>query len=396
MKVVIVGAGVAGLAAARGLAGAGHEVEVYEQAPALRTAGGSVTIWSGGTGILHALGADLSGVGRRVDSMETWTHDGRRLGAVDLSAVARRYGAPNVHLPRQRLVERLAAGLPGGVLRFGARCVRVDPERGEVELACGSTVRGDVVVGADGRFSTVRDRLWGGDPARVTPWVTWQGYVTAPAELVSSHRILLIVGPEGMCGLTPAGEGLLLWWFDHRRDDPPAGPGRTLAERFGGWSSPVPEVLAAIDGRIARFSHYHHRVPTVWGRGRATLAGDAAHSVPPAMAQGANQGLEDGWALARELDGPGPVPDRLRRYERVRSRRMALVAALAGTEMTSDHRRHGRLIRLVPDALLTTAYAAWLRWTSTYLAAARRAVPAPGPAGVRGGCDASTLPHKDF
>lgn len=377
MRIVIVGAGIAGLAAARGLVEAGHEVEACERASALRTAGGSVAIWSGGTGILRDLGVRLDGVGRRVDSLETWTHDGRRLGAIDLAAVARRYGMPNVHVPRQRLVERLAEGLPGGVLRFGARCVRVDPERGEVELADGRTVRGDAVVGADGRFSVVRDQLWGGDPACLTRWTTWQGYVTAPADLVSSHRILLIVGPEGVCGLAPAGEGQLLWWFDHSGDHPPVRA--ALAERFGTWASPVPEVLAALDGQIDRFPHYRHRVPKAWGYGRVTLAGDAAHSMPPAMAQGANQSLEDGWTLARELDGPGAIPDRLRRYERIRSRPAALVAALSGIELTNDHRRHGRLMRLIPDTLATTAYSIWLRRTSTYLTAtsdgAHRAVP---------------------
>ncbi|MBG0819400.1 FAD-dependent monooxygenase [Planomonospora sp. ID91781] len=368
MRVLVAGAGVAGLAAARGLVRAGHEVEVHERAPALRTVGGSVTLWSGSTGILRDLGVDLTGVGRRIDTMESWSSGGRPLVTVDIAAVARRYGTPNVHLPRQRLVERLADGLPEGTLRFGSACTRVDPERGGLVLADGGTARGDVVVGADGRSSAVRDHLWGADPARLTEWVTWQGFIRRPLDLVSSHRAIMIVGREGLCGLIPAGEGLLLWWFDHRvdhREPPPASPAEALAERFGSWAAPVPEVLSAIDG-IDRFTHHRHRVPKVWGRGRATLAGDAAHSMPPTMAQGANQALEDGWTLARELDGAGPVTERLRRYERIRSRHAARAADLAATEQT-DRYRPPALMRLLPDRLVTAGYTAWLRRVSTYL-----------------------------
>jgi FAD-dependent urate hydroxylase len=371
MRVLVVGAGVAGLAAARGLVKAGHEVEVYERAPALRAAGGSVTLWSGSTGILRDLKVDLSGVGRRIDAMESWSYDGRLMLTVDVAAVARRYGTPNVHLPRQRLVERLADGLPDGVLRLGFTCTEVDHERGEIAFADGSTARGDVVVGADGRSSVVRDHLWGADPGQVTGWVTWQGFIRGPLDLVSSHRALMITGREGLCGLIPAGEGLLLWWFDHRaghRQRLPASPVEALAGRFGDWAAPVPEVLASI-GQIDRFAHHSHRVPKIWGRGCATLAGDAAHSMSPTMAQGANQGLEDGWTLARELCGPGPVAERLRRYERIRSRQVARAADLAATESTNKYRPPA-LMRLVPDALVTAGYIAWLRRVSTYLSTA--------------------------
>ncbi|MDH2430586.1 FAD-dependent monooxygenase [Sphaerisporangium sp. TRM90804] len=369
MRVLVAGAGVAGLAAARALLNAGHEVQVYERAPSPRLEGGSVTLWSGGTGILADLGVDLTGAGRRIDTMQTWNHRGRRLLTVDVAAVARRYGTPNVHLPRRHLIQRLAAGLPDGVLRFGHTCAHVDPERGELAFAGGGTARGDVVVGAEGRASVVRDLLWGADPGRMTGWITWQGYTTGPPELAGSHRALMVVGPQGLCGLIPAGEGRLLWWFDHRtdhREPPPASPAAALTERFGHWASPVPEVLARI-GEADLFRHHRHRVPKVWGRGRATLAGDAAHSMPPTMAQGANQALEDAWTLARELDGPGPVADRLRRYERARSRRAARAANLAATEMTDSHRAQS-LTRLLPGRLVTAAYIAWLRRVSTYLA----------------------------
>ncbi|MEW9551268.1 FAD-dependent oxidoreductase [Nonomuraea sp. NPDC050783] len=361
MRVIVVGAGVAGLALARGLLAAGHEAEVYEESPEPRAAGGSVTLWPGSTAILAGLEVDPTRLGRRLETMESWSSGGRRLVTVDLTAAERRYGHPTVHVARGELVELLAEGVP---VTYGARVEHVDPDRAEARLAGGGTVRGDVLVGADGRRSVVRRTLWGGDPARLTRWVTWQGFTTAPTPLTEGSAAVLMAGLRGLCGLAPAGGGRLLWWFDVR-----SAPGEPfwagdprladrLRERFGGWADPVPTVLESLD-EPDFFPHPRHPIPSVWGRGPTTLAGDAAHSMPPTMAQGANQALEDAWLLARSLGD-------LRGYERARARVARRSARLAGTEITDMHRPAAGL---VPDRLATWLNTAWLRRASTYLLA---------------------------
>jgi FAD-dependent urate hydroxylase len=147
----------------------------------------------------------------------------------------------------------------------------------------------------------------------------------------------------------------------------------------------VRAVLAAVtDDETGFFPHYKHRVPRTWGSGRVTVIGDAAHSMPPTRAQGANQALEDAWALAaafRNAKGnaaanaasvrPGHQPDTeatLRAFERSRSRKAAVVSRQAGTE---DYNRYGAVLsRLIPASLATRYYTRWLRHISTYLDAA--------------------------
>jgi FAD-dependent urate hydroxylase len=145
---------------------------------------------------------------------------------------------------------------------------------------------------------------------------------------------------------------------------PPAKPLAMLRERFGDWAPPVRDVLKAVtDDETGFFPHYRHPVPRTWGRGRITVIGDAAHSMPPTRAQGANQALEDAWALAAALrDGansPADAAATLRAFERARSRKASVVSRQAGTE---DYNRYGAILsRLIPGPLATRYYARWLR-----------------------------------
>jgi len=373
MKVLIIGAGIGGLAAARGLLADGHEVAVFEQAPGLRRTGAAVTLWSNGTGILGDLGVSLDGVGAPIDVLETRDRRGRVLVSVDVARSAVHYGRPHICLPRRRLLERLAGGLPDGLIEFGRACTGVAPEGAGVRatFADGSSAAGDLLIAADGRGSVVRDQLWGGDPAELTGWATWQGINPIPIDITSSRSGVMITGRAGTCGLMPCGEGLLQWWFDQRWTPdapPPASIVAELRERFGGWAEPVPQVLAAItDEDTGFFPHYRHRVPRSWGTGPMTVIGDAAHSMPPTRAQGANQSLEDAWALARALrtaTATDPAAA-LRAFERERAPRVSVVARQAGTE---DINKYGVLqARLVLSGLTGRYYTRWLGQISSYL-----------------------------
>jgi 2-polyprenyl-6-methoxyphenol hydroxylase-like FAD-dependent oxidoreductase len=380
VRILVVGAGIGGLAAAHALNREGHEVTVFERAPELRTSGAALTLWSNGTGVLADLGVSTDGLGAPVDALEQRTFDGRVLLRLDVARAEARYGYPNISMPRRGLVQRLASVLPDGMIVFDRACTGIeqDAEGVRVSFADGTTARGDLLVGADGYRSVVRKHVWGSDPLRPSGWATWQGLSRVDLEVTTSRRGLMILGPEGFCGLLPAGDGLLQWWFDLRQgaDEPrPDSPVAMVRKQFGHWSSPVGELLDAVaDEDVEFFAHYRHKVPRVWSKGRATVLGDAAHTMPPTVAQGGNQALEDAWALARALrTSPDDAAAALSEYERSRTRRAALAARMAGSGMTD--RYLPTLYRMTPDGLMSRYYTRFLRSVSTFLTTREAAVP---------------------
>ncbi|MEV0460322.1 FAD-dependent oxidoreductase [Catellatospora methionotrophica] len=369
MEILIAGGGVGGLALARGLTGSGHRVRVLEAAPALRTGGAAFTVFSNGAAALAGLGVPLAGFGGRLDTLRFDTAAGATMVTADLAGVARRIGFPVVSTPRARLIEHLAMGVD---VEFSREIVGVEVGENRITVtdATGTRHEADVLVGADGHRSAVRRAVVDPAPAAENEWTTWQGLTAVLPELASGSTGVCVVGPAGLVGMLPSGGGLLQWWFDVHQ--PLTGsPAAALAERFTGYGPLVAALLNEIrDADLEAFRHVTHRIPDQWGRAGVTLLGDAAHAFPPTQAQGANQALEDAWALNRVLRETRSSPaDALRRYERLRAPRVRKVSRRAAGERTNKPvpAPLRLLTSLIPRSAITAAYAAQLRGVSSVL-----------------------------
>lgn len=373
MRVIVVGGGVAGLATARALLTTGHDVVVLERSPVARAGGGALTLWANGLRALDEFGVDLGGFGRQIDAFEARRENGKPVWRIDVASVRRRLRFGALTIPRPRLVERLAAALPGGAVWFGhdVTSVQVDSVAARVSCADGEPVVADVVIGADGHRSLVRKQFVGGE-ARPTGWATWQGLVESDHPIAVGAVGVNVIGAAGVAGFLPAGEGLLQWWFEvpfSPSEKIASSPVEMLRQRFGGWAEPVPHVLARLENAEC-YLHVRHQVPKVWGAARTTLVGDAAHVMPPALAQGANQSLEDAWVLAHTLAAED-VAASLRRYETMRRRRVGVVSRLAVLATTQQGRPWTRVSHL-PSRPLAWVLANGLRASSAVLSASRQ------------------------
>ncbi len=359
-RVVVVGAGIGGLTLGIALARAGVEVDLYEQAEELREVGAAVALSANGTRELYRLG-----VGEALDAVSTQPteliyRDGRsgaRIAAhPGADAYRERFGAPYWGVHRVDLQQTLAAAFTAAAgeehLHLGRAVTAVDAEAGTLTLADGHVVAGDVVVGADGVHSTVRDAVTGPGSGPVYSGTSaFRGLVPVDAlpSLPDPHAIQFWAGPDAH----------LLHYALGRDDDTvnffavlcgPAtweGGNRPAAEDelldgFAGWHPAVREMLAAVP-QSPRWPLLSQPPLTRWTRGRTVLIGDAVHAMLPHHGQGANQSIEDAVTLARLLVHRDPA-DALAAYPRLRRARTRAVAASAwetGTllHLADDHPR---------------------------------------------------------
>jgi FAD-dependent urate hydroxylase len=374
VRVLVVGAGISGLAAARGLIAAGHEVVVLDQAPGLRLGGGAITLWCNGTAILGDLGVDLEGTGQRLTTLCLRTASGHQVLEFDLETLAERFGSAARVIPRGSLITLLESGLPEGTVQFGARVAELQADRDGVRVRTqtGQEYSGDFLVGADGVHSQVRAVVLGGGRAALTGVAIWQGLTPAPFDPGSITTMM--VGRQGDFGFMGAGDGLMQWFFDvpwSPGAPPEDKPLEMLRRRFAGWGSPVEQVLASVaDGDVELFPHTRHKVPRRWGDGRCVLLGDAVHGMPPIMAHGANQALEDVATLVDCLAAPDPTAV-VRAYSYKRRRQAALASRVASRSLAVSGPRtlmqSEYLMRMngsVPPRLATRGFGRLLRTLS--------------------------------
>ncbi len=368
LRILVVGAGVSGISVARGLLRDGHDVTVFDQRPNATAGGGAVTIWSNGATVLDQLGVDMDGAGQLLSAVRVMTSTGRPLATMDLDAMVNRLGAPIRMVPRRILLERLLKGFPADRIRCNSRATRVvDNGNGvRVDFEDGSSADGDVLIGADGLHSVVRDVV-GAPPAKPTGWCSWQGLVTLP-EIAEPHVARMMIGEHGNLGLWPAGGSDLQWWFDLPWSPDfvrPQRPIEMIRSHFAGWSDMVDQVLATLtDDHLAPspFPHFRHPIPSA-GTGAVTLLGDAAHTMPPTLAQGTNQALLDTMVLCKAISDSGDVSGALRRYESTRRRKVKAVSWVT-TQQVSRSESVLRPAALISDRAMTWALTRFLSWSS--------------------------------
>ncbi len=222
------------------------------------------------------------------------------------------------------------------------------------------------MIGADGLHSVVREVV-GAPPAKPTGWCSWQGLVALP-DLAEPTVARMMIGEHGNLGLWPAGGTELQWWFDLPWSPGflrPQRPIEMIRRHFTGWSELVDEVLATLtddDLAPSPFPHYRHPIPDA-GVGAVTLLGDAAHTMPPTLAQGTNQALLDTMVLRKALSDSSDVCSALRWYENTRRRKVKAVSWVT-MQQVSRSEAALRPASLMSDRVMTWALTRFLGWVS--------------------------------
>jgi FAD-dependent urate hydroxylase len=325
LRILVVGAGIAGLAAARGLRVAGFRPDVVEALPASMSPGAGIYLPGNASRALRLLGLDvpLRPLGDLIFRQVFLDTRGRELFEMDVAALWAGVGESRA-LSRADLQQVLLTGV-GGEVRYETevRDVQIVEGAAKVEFSTGAIAEYDLVVGADGRRSTIRDRIGLGGPATPTGQIVYRSVVSGGPPLTDWTAVL---GRRAQFVAMPMGGRKIYCYADETAPETPnpADPRARLQEIFGSFGGPIPAILERIEKvSIARTDEV---VLPTWSRGPVVLVGDAAHATAPTLAQGAAMSFEDGWVLGQELrQSQADIPGALRAYEERRRPRCAQV-----------------------------------------------------------------------
>jgi 2-polyprenyl-6-methoxyphenol hydroxylase-like FAD-dependent oxidoreductase len=312
-NVLVVGGGAAGAAAAILLAEAGVAVDLVEVKPELSTVGSGITVQGNALRVLRQLGVwdEVRAAGYAFDSLGLRAPDPAGSLLVELPDV--RSGGPDLPatmgMPRPELARILIdrATTVGVKVRFGTTTTDLaqDEDGVDATFADGSTGRYDLVVGADGIRSWTRRMLGIQLETRSIGMGIWRTFGPRPESVTRTD--LYYGGPSYIAGYCPTGENSLYAYIVEKAQDrstlTPDEQLATMKELSAAYHGPWDDIRETLDdpSRVNYTWFETHVLDAPWNRGRVVLIGDAAHSCPPTIAQGAAQALEDAAVLAELL-----------------------------------------------------------------------------------------------
>jgi salicylate hydroxylase len=349
-RIAVVGAGLGGLAVAAALHQRGFEVDVYEQAPALGAFGAGINLSANAVKVFQALGLkerlhqvsfEPAGLAFR-----DW-RDGSFSRVVALDQSVERYGCNYYVMHRGDLHQLLCEAVPAGNIHLGKRCTGVELRGSSAGLsfADGSSAEADLVIGADGIRSAVRQHVFGGHGARYAGTMCWRslipaerfpqgfhnGYVNQWSGASRARFVISYFVRQGkyinILAVMKQPE-----WTSESWSVP-----SSREEMQASFSDVGPQVgqLLSQATEVFKWGQFSGERADEWTRGRVTLLGDAAHAMLATWGQGACMAFEDAYVLAQWLAQHREDPETaLARYEAVRKPRATRIQDMSRLEVS--------------------------------------------------------------
>jgi 6-hydroxynicotinate 3-monooxygenase len=353
-RIAVVGAGLGGLTAAGFLQRAGFAVKVYEQAPTFSRIGAGIILSANVTKVLRRLGLEdgliAAGIKSRSYVSRAWDTGEIMAEFVFDAAAEARYGGPYVHIHRGDLHAVLERGVAPGTIAFNHQLVDLRTTGGAMQLvfANGSAAEADIVIGADGVRSKVRESLLGSEPPQFVGAVAYRAIF--PARRLGGFWIPDCTkwwGTDRHClpyyltgrrdevyaiGVAPAAA------WEHGDTSIPTNREQYL-ESFAGFHADLQRVLEAVEA-VSLWPIFDRPRNDRWSGGpdggldgglggRAVLLGDACHPMRPFMAAGGAMAVEDAAILSRCLEKFDEPAEAFRCYEATRIPRVGKVQEIS-------------------------------------------------------------------
>jgi FAD-dependent urate hydroxylase len=352
MKIVIIGAGIAGLTLGLACRRAGIEVEIYEKAHELRNIGGGILLWPHGQRYLEWLGLSscLTPFSVPIKGCRIIGHQGQLIFSEDYASFYSLIEGEILPVDRHQLQHTLLNALGQSYVKLGKPCVAIqqDEHQAHAIFADGSQVSADIIVGADGIHSTVRKSL-NEEACLAYTEHCWWGGIIAQQEVphLSPHEVFMAMGVGKMCVVWPTSGQRFMWYMPVKMpltSFVQKGDGLSQLQALAAdWPLAIQAMLTSpYNAKRFHLPIYNLAPQPHWTLNRVVLIGDAAHTLGPILGQGASQAIEDVFALTLFLQhGVNDIPATLRQYEhcrRAKYQRMADLENQTASMMLHDKR----------------------------------------------------------
>ena len=310
-RVLIVGAGMCGMSLGVALKRAAIDAEIVEIRPRLSEPGTGISLQGPALRALQNVGVLDQCIARGFGYSQFKACDatGNVKGTVDLPRLLGPNYPATIGILRQSVHEVLAAELSnlGVAIRLSTtvKALHQDGEGVTVDFTDGSDGRYDLVVGADGMNSVIREFIFGKEQRpHYTGQMVWRATVTRPPEVACRHSYF---GPTNKSGFNPISETQMYIYTVQNVPDRPHWADaelpqmlRGLLDEFGGALGRGRQEIRSPEQITCR-PVFSMILPPPWYRGRVVVIGDAAHTTTPHLASGASIAIEDSIVLARLL-----------------------------------------------------------------------------------------------
>lgn len=318
--VIIIGAGIGGLATTLALKRAGIEARIFERIERLDEVGAGLTLWANAVKVLRKLGLEeMTNSAFNLADGDIYSWQGTRLSSISAQRLLQRFGATNLAVHRADLQAALLAAVGPESLVLDSQCSSFEQDESGVTVyfADGQHIRGSVLIGADGIHSTIRTQLFGAQKLRYAGYTAWRGVTTQPDR---EMRVGEYWGQGARFGLVPLNRDRYYWFATRNaragEQEDQAGRKHEVHSLFAHWYASLPAIIEATPAEAILRNDIYDRPPlSHWTKGCVTLVGDAAHPMTPNLGQGACQTLEDALVLAHCLEQTTNVNLALQLYQ---------------------------------------------------------------------------------
>ncbi|MDH0302428.1 MULTISPECIES: FAD-dependent monooxygenase [unclassified Pseudomonas] len=328
---LIIGTGIGGLSAGIALKKAGWAVRLFEKSQTLRASGSGLSVMSNASAAMKKLldiDLGLERYGAPILDFEIRHSSGLLLKRLPFQEIAEAQGAPSVCISRQQLQQALLDKLGETPIHLGKRFMDFTQQEDEVQVRFedGSIERGDILVGADGYHSPVRQAMGVHSVVQEAGYICWLALVKYSHPQITPGYVVHYWGKGKRVGIIDIGGGWVYWWGTANMPNHQAqcwqGSSADVAKVYSGWPPIVADIIHSTPSEsIITVDAKDRSFPDTWSQGRVTLLGDAAHPMLTSLGQGAGLSIEDAAVLGHVLaDGADPVAA-LARYQTLRQPR---------------------------------------------------------------------------